>query len=328
MKIENIGLIGLGKHGVRYARHICEDFPGLRLHAISRRDAAQLTSDEAQWGARGFVDYRALIAEGGCDALIAVVPPFLHLDIVQRATDAGLPLLLEKPAAANWDDALAMAGCVAGRIMVAQTLRYNEVVRALRERIAEVGEVSSISLTQRFEPSTLEWLDDPQRSGAGIALHTGVHSFDLLRYFTGREAVRVTAQVSRQLTRETEDGCAATVEMEGGLLATVSLARTTRGRTGHIEIAGREAALTGDHVFNCAYLVRGRERTPIEVGKAIPTVREIVGDFVECLEGDRPFPISLADGLAAIAVSDACLRSAQSGAVADVYRLEGVAGGR
>src|SRR4051794_5024965 len=73
-RVERIGLIGLGKHGRRYARHITEDLPDLTLAAIARRDAAQLDALRAV-GAAAFSDYRAMIAEARLDAVIAVVPP-------------------------------------------------------------------------------------------------------------------------------------------------------------------------------------------------------------------------------------------------------------
>jgi len=316
MNVEKIGLIGLGKHGSRYLNHIENDFPGLRLHAFCRRDASRLGETAAVTKAKGFAEYGDLIAEGGCDAIVAVVPPHLHLDIVVRATRAGLPLLLEKPAAPSMAAAIEIMRVVRSSrvpLMVAQTLRYNGVVRALRAHLEEIGTITSVALSQRFEPSLLPWLDDPDRAGSGVALHTGVHSFDLLRYLTGREVRSVAAHVSSVNTSKTEDNCAASLELDGGVLATVSLARTTRGRTGLIEISGERGTLAGDHVLQRAHWVRGRAATPIAVGEAVPTVREVLRDFIVALECGGEVPIPLQEGLAAVAVADACVESARQG---------------
>jgi predicted dehydrogenase len=314
MKISRIGLIGLGKHGQRYAHHIRQDFPELTLSAICRKDPARLSQDVAATGAAGFVDHAEMLRSGLCDAVVAVVPPHLNLDIVTRCREREIPLLLEKPAAANLEDAMrmhAVASDGAVPVMVAQTLRYNGAVRALRSRLDEIGAITSVSMTQRFEPSRLAWLDDPRQSGAGVALHTGVHCFDLIHHLTGMRAGRVTAQVASLKTRRTEDCCAATLELDDGVLATVSLARTTRGRTGHIEIAGEEATLAGDHVLNRAHVVRGREATELDCGEPVPTVREILADFVGSLENETPVPVPLRCGLDAVAVASACLESAR-----------------
>ena len=317
-KIERIGLIGVGKHGSRYATHLREDFADLELAAIARRDPERLRADAARFGAAGYADHRALIDSGRVDALIAVVPPYLHLDIVRAAAAADLPLLLEKPAAPSLAAGRAMLEAL-GRdpvpVMVAQTLRYNSAVRAIHGLRGRIGAITSLALSQRFEPSRLEWLDDPARSGGGIVLHTGVHSFDLLWHLTGCQLESVTAQVASIRTERTEDGCAATVRMAGGrMLATVSLARTAGGRTGLIEMAGEQATLVGDHIQNRLHIVRGRDVEEVALAAATPTVREVVRDFVASLRAGEPVPIPLRDGLRAVAAADACLRAARSGA--------------
>ncbi len=316
-KIERIGLIGAGKHGSRYARHIREDFADLELTALSRRDPERLRADAQNYAATAYADYRDLIASGTVDALIAVVPPHLHRDVVRAAAAADLPLLLEKPAAPSLAVGRDMLAALAARpvpVMVAQTLRYNAAVRAIRARRDLVGTITSLSLSQRFEPSPLEWLDDPERSGGGIILHTGVHSFDLLRHLTGLELESVTAQATRLRTLRTEDGCAATVALSGGqALATVSLARTAGGRTGAIELAGDRATLVGDHILNRVRIVRGRDVEEVPIAAGLPTVREIVRDFVTCLRAGAALPIPLVDGLRAVAAADACARAARTG---------------
>jgi predicted dehydrogenase len=316
-KIERIGLIGVGKHGSRYAKHIVYDFDDLELAAITRRDPERLRADAARLGVAAYPSAQALIDGARVDALIAVVPPYLHLDIVRAAAAAGLPLLLEKPAAPSLDIGRAMLAALAAKpvpVMVAQTLRYNGAVRAMRVLCAELGEITSLTLSQRFEPSPLQWLDDPERSGGGIVLHTGVHSFDLLWHLTGCELEAVTAQVTRNRTRHTEDNCAATVALAGGrMLATVSLARTAGGRVGTIEVAGEQATLVADHIQNRLHVVRGREVEEVALSAGTPTVREVVRDFVASLRAGEAMPISLRDGLRAVAAVDACRRAAETG---------------
>ncbi len=315
----------MGKHGRRYALHIERDFPELELAAVCRRDAACLATDAEELGARGFSDFREMLRSGECDAVVAVVPPRLNMEIVSLCCEVGLPLLLEKPAATGVEDARRMLRAVAGSrvpVMVAQTLRYNGAVRAIRERLSAIGPITSLSLTQRFEPTRLSWLDDPAQSGGGVVLHTGVHCFDLVHYLSGSRVRRVTAQVASMNTKRTEDCCAATLELDGGVLATVSLARTTFGRTGHIEVAGTEATLVGDHVLNRAQIVRGRDATDLEIGEALPTVREIIGDFVSSVGAERPVPIPLEDGLRAVAVADACVESARRGEAVAVAEID------
>lgn len=323
-EIRRIGLIGLGKHGARYAHHVREE-PDLELTAIARRDAGKLAAAAKDLGARPYADYRELIRGGAVDAVIAVVPSVLHPEIVAAAAEAGIPLLLEKPAAPSLAAGRVMLDALRARptpVMVAQTLRYNAVVRALAAARADIGRIHSLAFTQRFEPSRLGWIDDPSQGG-GIILQTGVHAFDLMRVLTGLTPESVTCQTHMVHTRRTEDNFVATIGLDGGAaLATVSCARTSQARNGHIEISGEYATLIGDHVLHRAYRVVGTKMEALPVGDPIPTVREVLRDFVDSLRAGRPLPITVVDGLRAVAVADACYAAARSGQVAAVQTID------
>lgn len=322
-----IGLIGAGKHGTRYIRHIRDDCPGVEIVAVTRHDPVKLRATADELGAKAFASPGELIAAGGVDAVVAVVPPTLHLSIVRDAARAGLPVLLEKPAAPNLGEGRDMLAVLEEHpvpVMVAQTLRYNGIVRRLFEERESIGTVHAITLSQRFEKSPLAWLDQPEISGGGVTLHTGVHLFDLLRLFAGYETVRVTCQMQRIHTKNTEDSFAATAWLgDGRALATVSCARTAPGRGGHIELAGERGTLIADHVLGYAKRVVGTTGEELEAGPPVATVRRVVEEFVEAVRGGKPVPVPLADGLRAIAAVDACYRAAATGQVADVEPLRG-----
>ena len=311
-----VGLIGAGKHGQRYAHHIAADVPELTLVALSRRDAALGSQQAGALGARFHADWRDLVADGAVDAVVAVVPPSLHPAIAEAVAADRKPLLIEKPLATTSAAAREMVRLLAGLpVVMAHTLRWNAVVHALRDRLATLGPLRALWLNQRFEASILPWLDDPAVAGGGIVLHTGVHSFDLVRFLTGREVTRVTCRVARVDTRNTEDNFVALLELEGSqALVAVSGSRATRGRSGLIDIACAEGQLVGDHVHGFAYAVRGLERTPIAVPEAVPTVREVLRAFVRLVRHGEAPPATLEDGARAVLIAEACLASAASGA--------------
>lgn len=317
-----IGLVGAGKHGVRYARHITEDVPEARLVALCRRDRAEGERTAASFGCAWTDDFRLLIDDPRVEAVVTAVPPSLNMAIVEAAARAGKPLLLEKPLAASLAEARRIRDLVAERglrCMVAHTLRFNGVVRALHGHLGEIAPLQTMVLTQRFEPSILEWLDRPTESGGGIALHTGVHSFDLLHHLSGYAVGRVWGLVDRTFTRETEDMFCLLFRMrDAPVHGSVSGSRTTLGRNGFIELGGERGQLVGDHVHGVAHLLRGRERTALPVEVNVPTVCEAVRAFVTALRDGTPFPITVEDGLHAVAVADACYRSAALGTPVDI----------
>jgi predicted dehydrogenase len=312
----------VGKHGRRYASHVVRDCPNLELAAVCRRDPVAVQALATEYSCRAYTDYQELIAAVDVDAVIVAVPPVIAEDVVTAALSAGKPVLLEKPAAASLEAGRrlqALQDRCAVPVMVAHTLRYNGVVRALRTRLPDVGNLHSVALTQRFEPSLLDWIDDPARSGGGMVLHTGVHSFDLLRFFTDLEIEAVGCLVVSLHTKRTEDGFVATLRLGGGqVLATVCSSRAARGRTGYIELAGDQATLVGDHVGNWAHVVRGTEIEPIPLGAPVPTVREVLHAFAAVVERRLPPPISLEEGVRAVAVAEACYAAVRSASVVPV----------
>lgn len=103
-----------------------------------------------------------MIAARDVDAVVAVTPPSLNLEIARYCAQEGKPLLVEKPLARNKAEAyeiLKVMDSAGVSLTVGQTLRYNPVIRALRGCLPEMGRMYSFSFNQRLEPSTLVWHD-------------------------------------------------------------------------------------------------------------------------------------------------------------------------
>lgn len=315
-----VGLIGAGKHGQRYAHHLTTDVPELTLAALSRRNATAGREQAAALGCRFHEDWRALVADPDIDAVIAVVPPTLHPAIGAAVAEVRKAFLIEKPLATTGAAAREMVRALAGLpVLMAHTLRWNVVVNALLERLPALGPLRSLWLNQRFEPSRLDWLDDPAISGGGMILHTGVHSFDLVRQLTGHEVARVSCRVARVVTQRTEDNFLATLELAGSsALVAVGGSRSTGGRSGLIDIACADGQLIGDHTNGFAYSIRGVERTPIVLPPPVHTVREALRAFVRLVLDGKPPPASLEDGARAVMIAEACLLSAAAGLPVEV----------
>ena len=320
-----VGVIGAGKHGQRYHVHAARDVPALALRALARRDVARGREQAAQLGARFHADWRDLVADPEVDAVVAVVPPTLNRPIAEAVAAAGKAFLVEKPLATTGADAIAVRDLLRASgvpCLMGHTLRWNTVVRSVREALPALGPLRALCLNQRFEPSTLDWLDRPETSGGGILLHTGVHSFDLVRFLTGREVTRVWCRTSRVVTRRTEDNFAATFDLAGGdALVTVSGGRATAGRSGLIDVACADGQIVADHQLHVAHRVRGLERTPIDLPPVTHTVRAALEAFARLVTAGETPPTSLDDGVRSVQIAEACAQSAASGRPADVAPL-------
>ncbi len=318
-----VGLIGVGRHGSRYAKHIHEDLPEIDLIGLWRRNADEGKRQARQYGCRYFQTYSDLLSDKSVDAVVVALPPALNVRVCEEAAYRGKHILLEKPMAINIRDSTRIRQAVSRsgvRIMVSHTLRFNAAVTAVKRFVPALGALHSVVLSQRFEPSPLGWLDQRDLSGGGVVLHTGVHSFDLLRFLTQEEVDKVSCRIDRVVTRDTEDNFSAIMTFEKShIIASVTGSRGTKGRNGLIEVAGENGQLIADHVHNYLYEIRGMERRPIELGDPVPTVYEALKAFHHSLCQEVPFPVTIDDGLNAVAIAEACYRAAETGKWEKVY---------
>lgn len=308
-----VGIIGTGRHGSRYARHIVQDVAGLHLAAISRR-SAEGEDQAAEWNCVRHADWRDLVADPEVEAVVAVVPPALNPDIARLCAAAGKPLLIEKP--------LAVSSAAAAEIVAlfreagvpltcGQTLRFNPVVRALRRQLAEIGTLFSFSANQRLEPSSLAWHSIPSLAGAGVSIHTAVHVFDALRFITGLEVQRVMAVFRRQHQEILEDLLAVLVEMEQNVVGTVDCSKVGCARSGRFEFVGYQGQLHGDQVHHTLELIRGTEVTRLRPEGPTETIISLLHEWCAFLSGYGVNPVPGEDGLAAVRICEASLDSAR-----------------
>ncbi len=315
-----VGVIGAGKHGSRYARHIVNDLDGLELAAISRRSAQGQEQAEA-WRCRYHPDWRDLVADPAVDCLISVLPPMLNREVAAACTAASKPLLLEKPMACTVAEAeaiIAEFNQAGVPLTIGQTLRYNPVIGTLRAQLSQVGALLGFAANQRLEPSPLGWMDDPELAGSGVSLQTAIHVFDALHFITGRKIVRVMAQTRRVHTRRLEDHLVALLELEGGILGAVECSKIGPARSGLFEFTGSEGLLQGDQLHHWCEQIEGVGRRFIDTGVPGPTIPPLLVDWLAFLRGEADNPVPPGEGLAAVRVSEACLRSVEAGAWVEV----------
>ena len=314
-KALRVGVIGAGKHGSRYARHISHDIDGLNLVAISRR------SDEgralaSQLDCHWFPHWQHLIDSPEVDCIVAALPPTLNLPVARACAEAGKPLLLEKPMAVTVDDAITIHEGFKTKklgLTIGQTLRYNTVINGLRANFPSIGSLCSLAANQRLEPATLAWLDQPEHAGAGVSFHSAVHVFDAINYITGRNIVRVMAKTRCLHSVCLEDHMVVLIELEGGILGIVDCSKIGPARSGRFELIGDKGQLHGDQVHNQLEYIQGAQRSSLPCNEPLSTIVPLLEDWRRFLQGEGENPIPSEVGLTAVRVCAACLRSAAQG---------------
>jgi predicted dehydrogenase len=318
-----LGIVGVGKHGSRYAKHAAEDLDDVNLVAVCRRDELCGRDIAERYGCEYLASAHDLVTRCDIDAVVLATPPSLLEELVTTAAAHGKRILVEKPVAPDPGTGTRILRAVESAhvyCMAGHTLRFNGVVERMRELTQTLGRIDSLIFSQRFPPQlTLEWLDRPELSGGGNILHTGVHCFDLMKHLAGLEPADAWCTLRSVYTRQTEDNFVARVTFRGSdALALVACSRTTRSRNGLIEIGGEHGQLVGDHVLNTLYRLGPEGREDIDLGPPRHTVLEALRSFVNDAKTDAPPAIAYRDGLAAVCVASACYASAASGLPAPV----------
>lgn len=182
--------VGAGGFGAVWLRALAEE-PSAELVALVDQDPAALLP-----GIPGYTDLDEALAASGAEIAVVVVPPAAHREVAERCLAAGLPVLVEKPLAGTREDceALIEAAERAGRqLAVSQNYRYRPVIETAR-RVLASGELGAIGQAQvdfrihyDFRGTFRERMEHP------LILDMAVHSFDLIRFVTGLEAIDVQA---------------------------------------------------------------------------------------------------------------------------------------
>ncbi len=308
-----IGLIGTGRHGSRYANHLINDCEGAELSAISRR-SEQGREQAKSWQTSYHQDYKELILSDQVEAVIAAVPPVLNPKIAKLCARSGKPLLVEKPLATNSEEGekiIALMKEASVPLTVGQTLRYNPVIRKLREELPKQGKLFTVYANQRLEPSDLQWLENPVEAGGGITFHIAVHVFDALHYITGLKVVRVSAMCRTCRTKNLEDMALIHVEMEQGVAGIVDVSKLSSSRSGRYEFICDKAQLHGDQIHGYVDCIAAAREIRIGSFGAKPTIPHLLTDWLSFLQGEGENPVTGEEGLYAIRVSEASLESSE-----------------
>ncbi len=315
-----IGLIGLGRHGMRYAQHLREFASDATLVAVSRKDPIQGAAFAVEHGIRFHHDYHALIADPAVDAIIVVTLPALTSSICMAALQAKKPLLIEKPLACTAAAAKTMADAAESAdipLMTAHTLRFDTAIQALKTEVSKAGPAHYLALTYRLERKTVVRKDSADYEQRGILLEIGTHLFDLIRFLTGEEIAEVRCELDRGL-EDTESRALVSLRTRGNVACIIDVSRLSTGRVSRVEWIGSQAHISADWVQHRLSRIDGEQRVEEWSVPPCHTVVETIRAFLTALRRGSPMPITGWDGYKAVAIADACYESAARGGVVRV----------
>ncbi|MBH0181475.1 MAG: Gfo/Idh/MocA family oxidoreductase [Nitrospira sp.] len=310
-----IGLIGVGRHGLRYARHILHDLPAVSLKAVCRRSSAQGLDLPGAESVTVYGQARALIEDPAVEAIIVVTPPIFTRDICKLAVQVRKPLLIEKPLAASAADAEVMvseARQAGVPLMTAQTLRFDSTIQEMQKRGHLIGHSERLRLTSHIEMKATDPGHAEGYGKRGALLEIGVHMLDLVRFLTGEEVQDIRCTMDRLPPTAPDTIVSAQLMTVGGTVCLLDIARVPEGRVGSAEWIGLQGRLQADWISRRLRWISSTDSQEWEIPPS-QTVLATLMAFLDAVEQRRPMPITGEDGLRAVEIAEACYRSAEAG---------------
>ena len=309
----NVGIIGLGRHGTRYAHHLLTpESPG-KLVAICRRDPEQGRAFADQHQLRFHQQYQSLIRDPEVEVIIVVTPPSLNKTIAIEAIHNRKPLLIEKPLAISSTEARQIVEHAAQAnvpLMTAQTLRYDATIVKLKEWGQEIGQWQYLSLTSRLEqrPHSPEEMNAWNRRGA--ILEIGIHLLDLVRFLTGEEVREVYCEIPESDLGAPENQAWGRLTTLSGIPCLLDISRVSNSRMTRVELIGQTGQLRVN--WTTGFVTLLKQRNPLKKHQLppTPTIQYVLNDFIYALKTGTPMPITGEDGLRAVEIAEACYESA------------------
>jgi myo-inositol 2-dehydrogenase/D-chiro-inositol 1-dehydrogenase len=328
------GLLGAGRIGKVHAKAVAGN-PAAKLVAVA--DAVEKAAKDlaSAYGAQ-VCTIDEIEKADGIDAVIICTPTDTHADLIERFARAGKAIFCEKPIDLDLGrvkTCLAIVKQEKATLMVGFNRRFDPHFAAVRKAIDDgaVGNVEMVQIVSRDPgPPPAEYIT---RSG-GIFKDMTIHDFDMARFLLGEEAATVTAQASVLVDKKIGklgdyDSASVMISTASGKHCTISNSRrATYGYDQRIEVHGSKGMVAAENQRAVSIEVAngsGYTRPPLLdffMTRYTEAYANEIATFVEAVEkGRKPAPTG-EDGLIALAMAEAALRSVKEGRTVKMSEFE------
>lgn len=271
------------------------------------------------------VPYADILKRGDVDAVLIATPHSEHRDQAIAAAKGGKHVFCEKPLALTAADADAIiAACAEAGVVLGHgfnrrfTPAYREIVR--RISAGEIGQVLHVegqfSGPSGFAIKPGAWRGDRVECPAGAMTPRGIHALDAMISLAGPVAQVFAYSDRRVIEADIDDVTSALVKFSGGATGYIASHHAT-GEIWRLQVYGSKGWLEmrGDSELVFQPVGGAAETVPLE---AVDKERAELEAFAEAVAGRAPYPVTAEQARNGIAVVEAIVKSAGSGAAVEV----------
>ena len=320
-----VGLVGAGFMGVTHAAGWAET--EAELIGIVAETTAEATALAKQYNLKIYPDLASMLPD--VDVVDICTPTHLHHEMTLQAAAAGKDIICEKPLARTTVQAREMIdACRAAgvKLLVAHVVRFFTEYAMAKASVVrgEVGKPGVIRLNRgSFRPKKPagNWFLDESKSG-GILMDLMIHDFDYARWIAGDvESVFAKKVTTTNPNAPVDYGLAILKHRSGALTHIVgSWAYPPPTFRTRVEIAGDGGLIEFDSADTAPItnLVAKASSDSPDVGLPSSPVAESpyttqIKEFYSVLLGEKQPRIEAEDGMAAVQIAEAAIRSAATG---------------
>jgi myo-inositol 2-dehydrogenase/D-chiro-inositol 1-dehydrogenase len=320
-----VGLLGAGRIAGVHATAI-SGHPGSTLVAVSDINTHAAEKVAAHYGAQARTT-DSILSDPAIDTVLIATSTDTHSDLIERATAAGKAVLCEKPVDLSLTRAMACrtAAAATGRpVMIGFNRRFDPNFAALKAAAGrgEIGKTELLSITS-FDPAPppLAYI----KVSGGLFRDMMIHDFDMTNFLMGAAPEAVTAVGSSIVDASIGaagdvDTAVVTLSYADGRIAVIrNSRRAVYGHDQRIELLGSDGMLQAQNMLENTVVkstkdgVTGAKPTYFFLERYMPAYAAEWAAFVAAVNSGGPVPVSLDDGIAALAMAEAATLSVKAG---------------
>ena len=320
-----IGLLGAGRIAGVHATAIT-GHPNSTLVAVSDYIPENAEKLAAQFGAHARTTDE-IIADTSIDAVLIATSTDTHSDLIEAATAAGKAVLCEKPvdlSLARARQCLATSAPSGQPVMIGFNRRFDPNFGAMKAALdaGEIGKAELLSITS-FDPAPppIAYV----KVSGGLFRDMMIHDFDMANFMMGEAPVSVMATASCIVDPEIGaagdvDTAVVTLTYADGRIAVIKNSRrAVYGYDQRVELLGSEGLLQAQNMLENTVVksttngVTGAKPTYFFLERYLPAYAAEWAAFVDALNNGADIPVTLSDGIDALAMAEAATQSAKTG---------------
>jgi myo-inositol 2-dehydrogenase/D-chiro-inositol 1-dehydrogenase len=320
-----VGLLGAGRIAKVHAKSIVAD-ARCQLVAVSDVNTEAASQLAASIGAVA-KSSQDIIADPSIQAVLIATSTDTHSSLIEAAVTAGKAVLCEKPVDLSLERALACQAVAAkaGRpVMIGFNRRFDPNFAALKRAFdaGEIGKGELLSVTS-FDPSPppVSYIN----VSGGLFRDMAIHDFDMACWVFGAVPVAVTAIGSSIVdpaigAAGDVDTAAITLAFADGRIAVIKNSRrAVYGYDQRVELLGASGLLSAGNVLENTVTkttTAGAQAAKPEyffLERYMKAYEAEWRAFVDAVEAGKDYPVTLQDGVNALAVAEAATLSWKTG---------------